>query len=223
MTGRPRRHTGVMEDGDTSVAAGDFDRWLADITTGRSRDRGADVPCGTCTACCTSSQFVHVESDEADTLRAIPAEVLFPAPGLPPGNLLMGYDEDGCCPMFVDGGCSIYEHRPRTCRRYDCRVFTAAGITPSDPDRSSIAERVRRWAFDLSTEEDRARFTAVQASGAHLAEHPECLPAGVTPSPADLALLAIHIHELFLDPAVPPGPDDVAIALRDLGRPHGAP
>ena len=27
-----------------------------------------------------------------------------------------------------NGGCSIYPHRPETCRTYDCRVFTAAGM-----------------------------------------------------------------------------------------------
>ena len=26
------------------------------------------------------------------------------------------------------GGCSIYDHRPRTCRTFDCRVFAAAGV-----------------------------------------------------------------------------------------------
>ena len=67
-------------------------------------DAVADVPCDGCTACCTASQFVHVDPDEADTLAHIPREVLFPAPGLPPGHVLMGYDEHGACPMFVDGG-----------------------------------------------------------------------------------------------------------------------
>ena len=35
----------------------------------------------TCTACCTSSQFVHIEPDETDTLAHIPAALRFPAPG----------------------------------------------------------------------------------------------------------------------------------------------
>ena len=38
----------------------------------------SDVPCNGCTACCRSSQFVHVGPDEADTLAHIPAELLFP-------------------------------------------------------------------------------------------------------------------------------------------------
>ena len=85
-------------------------------------------PCGGCTACCTSSQFVHIEPDETRTLSRIPAALLFPAPGLPRGHRLMGYDENGHCPMLVDATCSIYADRPRTCRTYDCRIFPAADI-----------------------------------------------------------------------------------------------
>ncbi len=51
------------------------------------------MPSGDCTACCTSSQFVHVEPGEEDTLAHVPKELLSPAPGLPGGHVLMGYDE----------------------------------------------------------------------------------------------------------------------------------
>ncbi len=70
-------------------------------------ERGSEVPCGSCTACCTSSQFVHIGPDETDTLARIPAALLFPAPRQPPGHVLLGYDERGHCPMLVDGRCSI--------------------------------------------------------------------------------------------------------------------
>ena len=60
------------------------------------------MPCGTCTACCTSSQFVHIGPDEVDTLAHIPAELLFPAPRMPKGHVLLGYDERGHCPMLID-------------------------------------------------------------------------------------------------------------------------
>jgi Fe-S-cluster containining protein len=46
--------------------------------------------------------------------------------------------------MLVGGGCSIYEHRPRTCRTYDCRVFAAAKVEPEQP---LVAERVGRWEW----------------------------------------------------------------------------
>jgi uncharacterized protein len=106
------------------------------------------VPCGDCTACCTASQFIHVGPDELDTLAVIPADLLFPAPGFPAGHVLMGHDEQGRCPMFIAGACSIYEHRPRTCRSYDCRVFATTGVVPDEP---AIAARASRWRFDPMT------------------------------------------------------------------------
>ena len=109
-------------------AAGDFSAWLDEMLGALRGERAADVPCAGCTACCTSSQFVHIEPDETDTLAHIPPELLFPAPLAPRGHVVLGYDERGHCPMLVDDQCSIYEHRPRTCRTYDCRVFPAAGI-----------------------------------------------------------------------------------------------
>lgn len=127
----------------------------------------ADVPCGGCTACCTSSQFVHIGPDETDTIARIPAELLFPAPRLAPGNLVMGYDERGHCPMLVDGACVIYAHRPRTCRTYDCRLFAARGIAIDDPAKAAIAARVRRWRFEYPTEADRAAHDAFKVAASH--------------------------------------------------------
>jgi Fe-S-cluster containining protein len=118
-----------------------------------------DVPCGACTACCTSSQFVHIDPDEADTLLHVPAALRFPAPGLPKGHVVMGYDERGHCPMLIEGECSIYEHRPRACRAYDCRVFAVTGVEPDQPD---IASRVHEWSIEVDDQErwQRARDAA---------------------------------------------------------------
>ena len=141
------------------LPAGDFGTWLADTRAARRGERDAAVPCHGCVACCTSSQFVHIGPEEHDTLAHVPAELLVPAPGLPPGHVVLGYDERGHCPMLVDGQCSIYDHRPKTCRTYDCRVFAATGI---EPDKPLIAERVRRWRFAFPTAKDRADFEAVR-------------------------------------------------------------
>lgn len=123
-------------------------------------EHGSEVPCGGCTACCTASQFVHIEPDETDTLARIPAELLFPAPRLPRGHVVLGYDERGHCPMLIDDQCSIYEHRPRTCRTYDCRIFPAAGLDLDDNDQALITRQARRWRFDHPTPADRARHDA---------------------------------------------------------------
>ena len=174
-----------------NLPAGRFSSWLGQI--------GVDVPCGTCTACCTSSQFVHIGPDERDTLARIPNVLLFPAPGLPKGSVVMGYDERGHCPMFVDGACSIYEHRPRTCRTYDCRVFPAAGLEPDHDGRARIAEQVRRWRFDFTELDDQTVQSAVQAAGAYLRANADRLPGLVPGNATQLAFLAVRIRDVFLE------------------------
>ena len=149
---------------DGEVPAGDFSSWMTEIQGAIRGDHGSEVPCGGCTACCTSSQFVHVGPEESDTLAHIPAELLFPAPGLPPGHVVLGYDERGHCPMLIDDQCSIYEDRPRTCRTYDCRVFPATGLEIDDADKAQIARRARRWRFSYPTEADREQHDAVRAA-----------------------------------------------------------
>ena len=184
--------------GPDGLSAGGFSDWLVEIQGAIRGGGSSQVPCGSCTACCTSSQFIHIEPDEGDALAHIPAELLFPAPGRPPGHVLLGYDERGHCPMLVDGACSIYAHRPRTCRTYDCRVFAAAGVDPGE-DKPLIAGRARMWQFDYPSSADRDRHEAVRAAARDLIEHPESLPNDApAPTPTQLAVLAIEIHELFL-------------------------
>jgi Fe-S-cluster containining protein len=155
----------MVDDPESALSAGAFSAWLNDAQAAIRGERGADVPCDGCTACCTSSQFVHIEPDETDTLAHIPRQLLFPAPQLPRGHVLLGYDEHGHCPMLVAGRCSIYEHRPRTCRTYDCRVFPAAGL---DADQPAIAQRARRWRFTYAEPADRDRHGEVQAAAVAL-------------------------------------------------------
>ena len=143
--------------------AGDFDDWLAGMQAALQGAADSDVPCGSCTACCTSSQFIHIEPDEVEVLAVIPPELLFPAPGQPAGHVLMGYDQDGCCPMFVDGACSIYEHRPRTCRVYDCRLFAVLGRV--NEDTPLIAQRIRSWEFSYADDAARARAEGIRETG----------------------------------------------------------
>jgi Fe-S-cluster containining protein len=173
----------VTDGGD--LAAGDFSAWLVGMRAAIRGEQGSDVPCGSCTACCTSSQFIHVEPDETDTLAYIPAELLFPAPGLPRGHVVMGYDERGHCPMLVANECSIYEHRPRTCRTYDCRIFAAAGLSDDDEGEALIAQQARRWRFGYPTARDRAEHEAVRATAARLRERDDA-------SATRIAVLAIE-------------------------------
>jgi Fe-S-cluster containining protein len=180
---------GEMSDHER-LPAGDFGSWLRAMTAALRGEADADVPCDGCTACCTSSQFVHIGPDETDTLAHIPAELLVPAPRRPAGHVVLGYDERGHCPMLQDGRCSIYEHRPRTCRTYDCRIFAATGleVDAEHPGKAAIAERTRRWRFAFPAEEDRRRHAAVRAA----------VRSVRATSVTELAVRAVETHEEFL-------------------------
>jgi uncharacterized protein len=183
---------------DHELPAGDFSSWMVEIRAAIREGRGSDVPCDGCTACCRSSQFVHIAPDETETVSHIPAALLFPAPGRPPGHVLLGYDEHGHCPMLVDDRCSIYAHRPNACRTYDCRIFGATG-TAAGEQKVEITRRARRWQFSFSTAEGRTARDAVQAGASFLEAHPELLrEAGVAADESQLAVLAVEIHELFM-------------------------
>ena len=186
-----------MADDDVSaerdLPAGDFSPWLSEMQRALRGEGGMDVPCNGCTACCRSSQFVHIGPDETDTLAHIPAELLFPAPRLPSGHMVLGYDERGHCPMLVEDRCSIYEHRPRACRTYDCRIFPATGLDPEDDDKVLIAQRTRRWRFSYPTDSDRDEHDALRAAATFLREHPEALPEGSKAvNTTQLAVLAVE-------------------------------
>jgi uncharacterized protein len=181
---------------EPSLDAGEFSTWLAGIEEALRGDHGSDVPCGTCTACCTSSQFIHIAPDETDALAHIPRELTFAAPRLPRGHVLMGYNEHGHCPMLIDNACSIYEHRPRTCRTYDCRVFPAAGLDVDDETKSDIERQVKRWRFRHASANDEARHQAVRAAAAFLRDK----AADIAPvTNTQRAVLSVELHKLFLD------------------------
>lgn len=183
---------------ERDLDAGDFSSWMSEMQAALRGEQAADVPCGGCTACCTSSQFVHIGPDETDTLAHIPPQLLFPAPGLPRGHVVLGYDERGHCPMLIDDACSIYEHRPRTCRTYDCRVFPAAGLELDDDDKTQIARRARRWRFSFPTAADRIQHDAVRAAAVFLDENRSTLPQGAVPAnTTQLAVLAVEVHDAF--------------------------
>jgi uncharacterized protein len=148
-------------------AAGSFSEWLRDAEASLLAGKGdTNVPCGTCTACCRSSMFIHISPEETRTLQRIPPALLFPAPGRPKGHMVMGYNDRGHCPMLVDNKCSIYEDRPQTCRSYDCRVFTATGVPVDQQTQPDIAQRVQEWAFHYESKESRKKHTTLKEAAA---------------------------------------------------------
>jgi Fe-S-cluster containining protein len=202
------------------VPAGAFAEWADGARRAQEGDGDADVPCHGCTACCRSSFFVHIGPDETAALRRIPRELLVRAPGLPAGYQVLGYDERGHCPMLVDDACSIYEDRPLTCRKFDCRVLSAAGLAPDGPGQEALAERVRRWQFDLRTPRDRIARDAVRAASAFIQEHPECFEPGRNPVNAvQRSVTALAIYDQFVGAdgqVVEPDVDTVRTALAGI-------
>jgi Fe-S-cluster containining protein len=204
----------VQSSPEGPIPAGRFSSWLTDTETSLARGtEGVAVPCGSCTACCRSSMFVHVRPEETETIRRIPAALLFAAPGWPKGHLLMGYDDRGRCPMLdAEDKCSIYDARPLTCRTYDCRVFAATGMAVDEQSQPDIAARARAWAFTYDGEDDHADHAAVRKAADFLRDQSHLFPGGSLPSqPARLAALAVRIYRLFQSHAAP-AMSDTAIA-----------
>ena len=177
---------------------------------------GMQVACGNCVGCCTSHYYIKVRPQETAALRRIGPANLQPAPGEAAGTWLMGYDEHGHCPMFRDGGCSIYTDRPDTCRTYDCRIFTAAGMNAGD-GRTEINQRIGRWRFEYASEAARQQHGAVTAAANFLRQHPVRFPGGHIPSrPGDVAVLAVKAYEVFLRP--PASDAEVAAGIVEACR-----
>lgn len=174
---------------DPLLDAGSLASWLAEVPAVLRGERPAEVDCGECTACCRSSQFVHIEPDEAAARAAVPVELRFPAPGLPRGHIVVPHDEHGRCPLLGDDGCTAYAVRPRTCRTYDCRVFAAAGVDADAERQPAIAARVRRWRFRVETAEDRSARERLASARAEVTARPD---AGNVP-PAAVALAIVRM------------------------------
>ena len=144
--------------------------------------------------------FIHIKPEETQSIERIPRALLFPAPGLPKGHVLMGYNDKGHCPMLFDNECSIYEYRPQTCRDYDCRVFAATGVAVDQQTQPEIAHRVKEWVFHYESEESREEHRIVKEAAAFLKQNRDLFPQGSLPSyPAQLAALAVRIYRLFSD------------------------
>jgi Fe-S-cluster containining protein len=142
--------------------------------------------------------FVHIKPEETQTLQRIPRALLFPAPGQPKGHVLMGYNDQGQCPMLVDNQCSIYEDRPQTCRDYDCRFFAATGVSVDPRNQPEIAERVGQWVFDYESKESREQHEIVKQAAAFLEKNRDLFPKGSLPTyPVQLAALAVRVYRLF--------------------------
>jgi uncharacterized protein len=196
--------TVAPDTADTPLPAGDFSAWLRQMRRALAGDGEMDVACGECRGCCVSSYYVKVRPHETDALDRIGAGNLQAGPD---GSQLLGFHANGHCRMLRDGDCSIYPHRPDTCRTYDCRVFAAAAMEAGQ-DKTVINQRVGRWRFGFSSEQARSEQRAVAAAASYLRQHPVRFPGGHVPSrPSEVAVLAVKVYAVFLDPPA----DDAAV------------
>ena len=202
-----------------TIPAGSFVTWLTMMARAIEQGGPSDVPCGDCTACCQGSYFIHVAPDESRALARIPAQLLFAAPAAPSGYQILGFDEQGHCPMLSagtdsgsdsvsgaepgsepeSGTCTVYQDRPRTCRTYDCRIFAATGLAEPGSDKRAIMRRASRWQFDYADDAERHQHAALLAGARFLVEQADALAPLVPGNASQLAMLVVRLHALLLD------------------------
>ena len=83
----------------------------------------ADVPCGTCTLCCSGdSTNVGLLPEEYGKFESV--EIL--------GEVLVKRLDNGDCVYLGESGCTIHDDKPLVCQKFDCR-----------DDAAHLHERVR--------------------------------------------------------------------------------
>ena len=179
-------------------------------------EREASVPCGACVGCCVSSYPIPLRPTDRVAQQQVPEQFVISSPGLAPGHLMMGFRDDGSCPMLAVGSCSIYPHRPQTCRDYDCRIHAAAGTLPAG-DRPIIHQRVLAWRFTYPQADDQRKSRAVLQAAAFILAHSRDFPLTVrAASPTGAAVLAVKTYAVFLDES--PTPAELADVKQRVGQ-----
>ena len=182
------------------MAAGAFARWLEQYLHAQAQGEPVgEVPCGDCNACFKASYFISIAEEERETIERIPRVHLTVSTRSQERQWALEQSCGGNCPMLVDETCSIYAHRPRACRRFDCRVFAAASITPGSGPRAAVNQQVWRWRFDYPGAADAARQTALLEAAAFLQRRADLIDAEVAPKDtSELAKAAVFVHDIFL-------------------------
>lgn len=127
------------------------------------------VPCGGCVACCYHPCVgVHPEDERPEDLARLDLVTR------EDGVIVVRKRSDGACVHLGERGCTVYEHRPRACRLYDCRKYAMIGVL----DSYAGGRKSPGWRFDARTPDDRALMVSLQMAGlAAVAEMGDRLPA----------------------------------------------
>lgn len=105
-------------------------------------DQTRAVPCNGCFQCCYHNRIdVDPEMENPEDLLHLDLE---PNNEAPSGFILRHREDGACIHLDANNRCSIYEHRPRACRLYDCRVFSTIGVV----DAYNGGRNSPTWLFD---------------------------------------------------------------------------
>lgn len=72
----------------------------------------ADVPCGTCRACCIADRVPLREAEVERFAHRRDAQ-----------GYALAIKDNGECIYLTERGCSVHDAPPDICRRFDCRVL----------------------------------------------------------------------------------------------------
>ncbi|HWL61166.1 MAG TPA: YkgJ family cysteine cluster protein [Steroidobacteraceae bacterium] len=196
-------------------SAGDFGEWLDGMRAVLRGEAVADVPCAGCVGCCVSSYPIPLRPGDRTALAKVPDRYLQLRRG---SGARMLYREDGTCPMLESGRCAIYADRPQTCRDYDCRIYAAAGLIPDGP-RPVIQDRVREWRFVFADAAAAGRAAAVRRAAEFIRANAHLFPpAARAHSATAVAVMAVKVHEVFMDDAGLVAPEARVRAVVDAAR-----
>lgn len=116
----------------------------------------SSVPCAGCNACCYY-QKVDVKPDRERPEDLAKLDVVRGEDG----GLQLRRREDGACIHLGAEGCTVYDHRPEACRRYDCRAFSLTGVL----DSYAGGRGAPLWIFHPRNLEGRATLRALSIAG----------------------------------------------------------
>jgi hypothetical protein len=101
------------------------------------RGDAGPVPCAGCSACC---YYDGIPVDKKRDRRRLPHLL---TERTRDGDLVLQRHADGACVHLGERGCTVYEHRPSTCRSFDCRAFAAMGLV----EHCAPDHRTPDWQF----------------------------------------------------------------------------
>jgi hypothetical protein len=115
------------------------------------------TPCNGCVECCYHHR---VDFDPAleppENLRHLDYH-------MEGKDAVLNKRENGACVHLGERGCTVYEHRPRACLAYDCRLFSLTHVM--DTVNYDAGKVTPSWLFTSKTEDERLTLLSFQMLG----------------------------------------------------------